>query len=151
MPRPLNIIDASPYEGGPDAARASVETAPRPAQRVLIVDDNRDAAESLAMLVEVLGCEAHVCFDGEAALAAIDDWSPDLVLLDLTMPGMSGFEVARRLRARGAPLRARLVAVSGHAREEHEEEVDSARFDGHLIKPVDVATLQATLHATPLS
>jgi CheY-like chemotaxis protein len=112
---------------------------------VLIVDDNRDAAESLAMLVEVLGAEAHVCFDGPSALTAFEDHAPHLVLLDLTMPGMNGFEVVRRLRERGAHDRARLIALSGRAEDDYRRQSLEAGFDAHLVKPVDVATLQSTL------
>ena len=143
--------DAPPGEGTVDHARASPSSAASAARRVLIVDDNHDAAESLAMLVEVLGYEAHVCFDGSAALAAVDDWAPDLVLLDLTMPGLSGFDVARRLRARPTRLRARLVALSGRAEDEYRRQSQDAGFDAHLVKPVDVATLLATLRAAPPS
>jgi CheY-like chemotaxis protein len=128
-----------------EAASAASADAPATTRRVLIVDDNRDAAESLAMLVEVLGAEAHVCFDGPSALVAFDDHAPDLVLLDLTMPGMSGFEVVRRLRERGAHDRARLVALSGRAEDEFRRRSIEAGFDAHLVKPVDVATLQSAL------
>lgn len=128
-----------------EAHHPSSGDAPAPARRVLIVDDNRDAAESLAMLVEVLGGEPHVCFDGASALAAFDDHAPHLVLLDLTMPDMSGFEVVRRLRERGAHGRARLVALSGRAEDECRRQSLEAGFDAHLVKPVDVATLQSTL------
>lgn len=128
-----------------EAPRPAPAGTPSGARRVLIIDDNRDAAESLAMLVEVLGGEAHVCFDGASALAAFDDHAPHLVLLDLTMPGMSGFEVVRRLRERGAHDRARLVALSGRAEDEYRRKSLEAGFDAHLVKPVDVATLQSTL------
>jgi CheY-like chemotaxis protein len=128
-----------------EARQPSTGDAPSVARRVLIVDDNRDAAESLAMLVEVLGAEAHVCFDGASALAAFDDHAPNLVLLDLTMPGMDGFEVVRRLRERGAHDRARLIALSGRAEDDFRRQSLEAGFDAHLVKPVDVATLQSTL------
>jgi len=140
--------EAGAQEGAPDLARTPLATVATTVQRVLIVDDNHDAAESLAMLVEVLGYEAHVCFDGPTALVAVDDCKPHLILLDLTMPGMSGFDVARALRSRAAPLHARVVALSGRADDEDRRMTEEAGFDGHLVKPVDVATLQATLRAT---
>ena len=140
--------EAASSERASDAARTPLDSAQAAAvHRVLIVDDNRDAAESLAMLVEVLGYEAHVCFDGATALVAVDDCPPDLILLDLSMPGMSGFDVARLLRTRATPLRARVVALSGRADDEDRRLTREAGFDGHLLKPVDVATLQATLRA----
>ena len=147
-----DLNEAGTREGGLAVARTPLEAAAAgTTRRVLIVDDNRDAAESLAMLVEVLGFEAHVCFDGRTALVAVDDCHPDLILLDLTMPGLSGFDVARQLRSRATPLSARIVALSGRADDEDRRLTDEAGFDGHLVKPVDVATLQATLRATPPS
>lgn len=142
QPRPFPT--PAPAEGSPATAHAGgVPDAPL-RRRILVVDDNRDAAESLAMLVELLGYEAQVCFDGPTALAAFDQWSPHLVLLDLTMPGMSGFEVVRRMRERSTQPPARLVALSGHAGDDDRLSLD-AGFDAHLVKPVDVATLQSTL------
>jgi len=146
------LTEAGTPEGAPDVARAPLAaTEAETTRRVLIVDNNRDAAESLAMLVEVLGFEAHVCFDGSAALVAVDDCDPHLILLDLTMPGLSGFDVVRTLRSRATPVRARIVALSGRADDEDRRLTDEAGFDAHLVKPVDVATLQATLRATPPS
>jgi DNA-binding response OmpR family regulator len=146
------LKEAGAHEGTPDIARAPLAAAASDTtRRVLIVDDNRDAAESLAMLVEVLGYEAHVCFDGSTALIAVDDCHPDLILLDLTMPGMSGFDVVRQLRSRANPVRARIVALSGRADDEDRRLTEDAGFDAHLVKPVDVATLQATLRAAPPS
>jgi len=142
------LTEAGAQEGPPEHARTPLAAEAKGAvQRVLIVDDNRDAAESLAMLIEVLGCEAHVCFDGSTALAAFDECRPHLVLLDLTMPGLSGFDVARALRGRATPVRARIVALSGRADDEDRRLTEDAGFDGHLVKPIDVGTLQATLRA----
>ncbi|HSV20567.1 MAG TPA: response regulator [Casimicrobiaceae bacterium] len=135
----------------PRAAAPAPGAAPtRAARRVLIVDDNRDAAESLAMLVELLGYEAHVCFDGPAALASGAGFRPDIVLLDLSMPGMNGYEVARHWRAGEHAHRARLVLLSGR----HEDDDDAKRqagFDAHLVKPVDIGTLQSVLLAPTAS
>jgi CheY-like chemotaxis protein len=117
----------------------------RPNDRVLIVDDNHDAAESLAMLVELLGNEAHVAYDGASAVAMIDEFRPAIVLLDLTMPGMSGFEVARAVRARADHAGIRLVALSGRSEDETRRETRAAGFDEHVVKPVDLPTLTALL------
>jgi len=117
------------------------------AQRVLIVDDNRDAAQSLAMLVELLGNTASVSFDGPAALAAARSFAPTIALLDLSMPGMNGFEVARRLRAAPGGQHLRLVALSGRSEDEYRRQSEAAGFDAHIAKPVDLATLQAVLAA----
>ena len=133
----------------PAAAANGLDGTPAP-RRVLIVDDNRDAAESLAMLVELLGYEAHVCFDGPSALTAGAAFGPDIVLLDLSMPGMNGYEVARHWRAGEQAHRARLVLLSGR----HEDDDDANRqagFDSHLVKPVDIGTLQSVLLAPTTS
>lgn len=132
-PSPLSV-----REDAADAAGAA-------AQRVLIVDDNRDAAESLAMLVELLGNEAAVAYDGASALSMLDEYRPSLVLLDLTMPGMSGFEVARAVRARAAHAGVRLFALSGRSADETQAETRAAGFDGQVVKPVDLPTLTALL------
>jgi CheY-like chemotaxis protein len=149
-----NLPTSSPDDAGVDQPHGRAGSEPdsqsRP-RRVLIVDDNRDAAESLAMLVEMLGCEVKVSFDGQSALATAARWAPDLVLLDLTMPGMSGFEVARQLRATSSPVRTRLVALSGRAEDDYRAQSEAAGFDLHLVKPVDLTTLESTLRTTPLA
>jgi CheY-like chemotaxis protein len=111
----------------------------------LIVDDNHDAAESLAMLVELLGHAANVAFDGPAALDAVKEFRPAIVLLDLSMPGMDGFTVARTLRRQNGGQDLRLVALSGRGDDDFRLEGRAAGFDTHLVKPVDLATLQAVL------
>jgi PAS domain S-box-containing protein len=125
-------------------ARAPLDrcTAPR---RVLIVDDNRDAALSMAEIVEMLGHEAEVAYDGPTALEKARESSPDVILCDIGLPGMSGFEVAKELRASG--YRTRLFAISGYAQPEDVQRTIEAGFDGHVAKPCDasqVARLLAT-------
>jgi len=130
----------------PTSARDDPVGSPAPSsERVLIVDDNRDAAESLAMLVELIGNEAQVAYDGASALALLDDFRPSLILLDLTMPGLSGFDVARAVRARAAHAGIRLVALSGRSVDEIREQTRAAGFDGQVVKPVDLPTLTALL------
>jgi len=130
----------------PTSARDEPVGSPAPSsERVLIVDDNRDAAESLAMLVELIGNEAQVAYDGASALALLDDFRPSLILLDLTMPGLSGFDVARAVRARAAHAGIRLVALSGRSVDEIREQTRAAGFDGQVVKPVDLPTLTALL------
>jgi PAS domain S-box-containing protein len=113
--------------------------------RVLVVDDNRDAADSLEMLLRLGGTECHVAYDGPAALAALAAHQPDVVLLDLGMPGMDGFEVARRVRQDAESARVRLVALTGWGQEEDRRRARAAGFDHHLIKPVDIGDLQTLL------
>ena len=138
---PAADAGADPAEG----ALRQTDAATSPAQRVLIVDDNRDAAESLAMLVELLGSTAHVAFDGASALADAADFKPTVALLDLTMPVMDGFELARRLRRHEAMGGLRLIALSGRSEDAYRHRSQDAGFDAHLTKPVDLPTLQAVL------
>jgi PAS domain S-box-containing protein len=122
----------------------------RPARRrVLIVDDNRDAAASLALLLKLLGSDAQTANDGPSALEAAEAYRPDLVLLDLGMPGMSGFEVARRLREQPELSAITLVALTGWGQEEDRRRTEAAGFDHHLVKPVDLAALSSLVAGAP--
>ena len=108
--------------------------------RVLVVDDNADAAESLGMLLEVRGNQVRIAYDGLQALEAAGDFDPDIVLLDIGMPKMSGYEVARRLRAdRGDSVL--IVAITGWGQEEDRRRAREAGFDHHFTKPVDYEAL----------
>ena len=115
-------------------------------QRVLVVDDNRDAADTLSMLLEFMGSkEVKVCNDGPAALAEMESFRPDVVLLDIGMPGMDGNEVARRIRQQPQFAGTRLVALTGWGQDEDRRRTQESGFDHHLTKPVDIAALQALL------
>jgi CheY-like chemotaxis protein len=132
---------ASPYTK-PSASGQS----PTGARRVLIVDDNRDAADALAQLLRLEGHDAEVAYGGMQALQSAHRQRPDLVLLDLGMPGMDGFEVARRLRAElGDEPRLRIVALTGWGQDADRQRTAAASFDGHLLKPPSAAELQAVL------
>lgn len=115
-------------------------------QRILVVDDNADAASSLAMLLELDGHATRVALSGTEALAAVADFAPDVVFLDIGLPDISGYEVARRVRAM-PDLRAmpRLVALTGWSRDEDRRRTAEAGFDAHLVKPVDPAGLCSVL------
>ncbi|HKS55776.1 MAG TPA: ATP-binding protein [Steroidobacteraceae bacterium] len=113
--------------------------------RVLVVDDNRDAAESLAMLLHTTGADVHVAHDGVSALDEFELREPDAVLLDIGMPGMDGYEVARRLREFSSPQRVAIIALTGWGQDEDRQRVRDAGFDHHLVKPVDLASLQTLL------
>jgi PAS domain S-box-containing protein len=115
-------------------------------QRVLVVDDNADAAGTLDMFVKALGHETRVAYDGEQALQAFDEFRPDIVLLDIGLPGMNGYEVARRLRDRGGKG-FRIIAVTGWGQAEDRRRSTEAGFDLHLVKPVDEAELLQVLGA----
>ncbi len=128
------------------AARATLPAA-KPNQgadgglRVLVVDDNIDAATTLARLLTLLGHDVTLAHDGPGALAAAAAARPQLVLLDIGLPGMDGYAVAARLRAAGHD-RAALVALTGYGGEEDVRRSSLAGFDRHLVKPVDVAALR---------
>ncbi len=115
--------------------------------RILVVDDNRDAADTLGALLEMLGAEAHVVYDGKSALAAIDAFHPNVVVLDLGMPEMDGFEVARRIRARPDSNATALIALTGWGQEKDRHRTKAAGFNHHLVKPVDPNAMQAVLAA----
>jgi signal transduction histidine kinase len=115
-------------------------------QRVLVVDDNRDAADTLCMLLEFMGSkEVKVVNDGPAALAVMASFRPDVVLLDIGMPGMDGNEVARRIRQQPEFTATRLVALTGWGQDEDRRRTQESGFDYHLTKPVDIAALQELL------
>ena len=113
--------------------------------RVLVVDDNRDAADSLGALLQMLGAEVRVAHDGADALATLSVFQPVAVFLDLGMPGMSGYEVASRIRARTDIGGTMLIALTGWGQEKDRRQTAAAGFDHHLVKPADVGALQAVL------
>jgi len=113
--------------------------------RVLVVDDNVDAASMMAALVRQLGHDVVVVHDGPSALQAAEAYRPEIILLDLGMPGMNGFEVARSLRERGISPTPRIVAVTGWGKPEDERRTREAGFDMHLIKPVEESQIRQAL------
>jgi two-component system, chemotaxis family, sensor kinase Cph1 len=114
-------------------------------RRVLVVDDNVDAAQSLAMFLELLGHDVRVAHDGPSALALASEFTPELALLDIGLPGMDGHELARRMRAAPGLQSTMLVALTGWGTEEDKQRSREAGFDEHLIKPVDSAKLRGVL------
>jgi len=142
----LPAIPAAAPESGRDEAPAATSGS---RCRVLIVDDLRDAAESLASLLRLQGHETFVAFDAREALRIAGELRPDAVILDIGMPGMNGYEVARELRAKpwGADLL--LVALSGWGQQQDRERAMEAGFDVHLTKPADPERIQAILAMRP--
>jgi len=121
---------------------ASAITPFLPRRRVLVVDDNRDAADSLGMLLEVAGADARVVYNGPAALEALPTYCPQVVLLDVGMPGMDGYSVARRIREDPRYRRVALIALTGFGQEQDRLRSLSAGFDHHLTKPADLNVLE---------
>jgi CheY-like chemotaxis protein len=111
------------------------------ARRIMVVDDNQDAADSLALLLGQAGHEVRVVYDGRMALTAAPEFQPEIVILDLGLPGWNGYEVARRLRNAGFAS-SRLVAITGYGSAEDRERTTSAGFAAHLVKPVGLDDLQ---------
>ena len=120
--------------------RRSRRSAPRPVS-VLIVDDNIDAATSLCYVITLAGYQVMVAHDGNRALEIAGELHPDVVLLDIGLPGMSGHEVARRLRAESWAADLKLIAVTGWGQEDDRTKSLEAGFDEHLTKPIDPETL----------
>ena len=118
-----------------------------PPLRILVIDDNRDAAASLAMLLETMGAEVCVAHDGARGLIEYQKFRPLVVLLDIGMPGMDGYEVARRLRSLQEQPRACIVALTGWGQDEDRRRVREAGFDHHLVKPADIDALQTLIAA----
>ena len=105
--------------------------------KVLVVDDNQDAAWSAAMILDLAGCETRTCLDGPTALAAARDFHPDVCVLDLTMPGMDGTELARELSRQQADRPPRLIALTGRWDVTASHQTRNAGFERHLVKPAD--------------
>jgi CheY-like chemotaxis protein len=105
--------------------------------RVLIVDDNQDTASGMAKLLKVLGHEAAIANDGPAAIEAAQEFQPSYVLLDIGLPGMDGYQVARRLRQHESCKDSVIIAVSGYGQDEDRRRAKEAGIDHHLVKPID--------------
>jgi CheY-like chemotaxis protein len=132
-----------PTAGEPPALSAAPEDAAAPAgrRRVLVVEDNRDAATSLSVLLGLMGHDVRVAYTGPEGVAAAAEWPPEIIISDIGLPGFDGFEVARRLRCQlgSKPL---LVALTGYGRDEDRRRSREAGFDHHLVKPADPVVIQ---------
>jgi DNA-binding response OmpR family regulator len=113
--------------------------------RILVVDDNHDSALSLAMLLTIMGHETRTAHDGETALTAAADFSPDVVLLDIGLPKMNGYEVAQRIREKPWGTRMFLIAVTGWGQAEDRVRSAEVGLNMHMVKPVEPSALQAVL------
>ena len=110
-------------------------------RRILVVDDNTDAASSLAMLLKISGNEAHTANEGLEAIEVAEAFRPDVVLLDIGMPNLDGLEVCRRIRAQPWGRDMLMIALTGWGQEEDRRKSKDVGFDHHLVKPVDYPTL----------
>jgi CheY-like chemotaxis protein len=143
---PLQASPADRVEPTPVAREPSLT------RRILVVDDNRDAADSLGVVLALHGMEARTAHDGYAALEALDEFRPSVILLDLGLPGIDGYEVAQRVRQHPHGRRATIIALTGWGQERDRRRSADAGMDHHLVKPVDIEALRqllATLPAEP--
>jgi CheY-like chemotaxis protein len=113
--------------------------------RVLIVEDNKDSADSLRLLLGLLGYDTRVAYTGPEGVAAAHDFLPDVVLCDIGLPGFSGWEVARKVRADPATAGTRFIALTGYDTDDDRSRSKEAGFEGHLIKPAEVDDLLSLL------
>lgn len=110
--------------------------------RILVIDDNRDVADSLAMLLEILGYQVDIARDGQQGLSAAQRFEPDAILLDIGLPNMDGYQVAQKLREQAVTKQTLIIAMSGYAPNDDDSHEDAADFDHYLIKPPDIRHIQ---------
>ena len=114
--------------------------------RVMVIDDNRDSADSASDVLRLLGNRVECAYDGKAGVATAEHFKPHMILLDLAMPGMDGYETRRHLRAQGGSAKSFLVAMTGFGNEDDKKRTRDAGFDAHLTKPVELDALMALLN-----
>lgn len=112
---------------------------------MLVVDDNSDAAEAMSELIQELGHDTRTALDGPSTVRVAEEWNPDIIFLDIGLPGMDGYEVARVLRERHS--RARLVALTGYGQESDRKRSEQAGFSDHLVKPPPLDRIESILSA----
>ncbi|WP_432382164.1 hybrid sensor histidine kinase/response regulator [Duganella sp. P38] len=146
----FDVLLPAHHEAAParaDATASSDAPAIETARRILIVDDNADAAETLGQLLEVLGHQVQISFDGRRAIEMAAAFQPDIFILDVGLPDMNGYELARRLGDIVPPDSALFVALTGYGQEHDRVLSRAAGFDHHLVKPVDLSLLREVLNS----
>src|SRR5262249_16873854 len=139
----LLVHAASRNEPPRNGDGSPVSRRPQPSRRrILVVDDNVDTAESLKMLLALDGHDVQLTYDGPAALRAADEFRPEVVLLDIGLPRMDGYQVAQHLRERLATEQVLLIALTGYGQDEDRRRSQEAGFHVHLVKPVDLDALR---------
>ena len=139
MPIATNLLESRPHPRKVVAEPAGAR------RRVLVVDDNRDAASSLAMMLTIMGYETRTARDGLEALDVAAEFHPRVILLDIGMPRLNGYDAARRIRQEAWGENVMLVALTGWGQDEDRRRSEEAGFDDHLVKPVDRAVLEKLL------
>ena len=143
--RGAEFIVRLPASEGPASSTAEQISAKTAGRRILLADDNRDAADSLGDLLRLMGHEVRVAYDGEQALRAGAEFRPDAIILDIGMPSLNGYDVANRARASDWGRGAKLIALTGWGQRRDKALAAKAGFDHHLTKPVDAAAIAALL------
>jgi CheY-like chemotaxis protein len=151
----VRIPLAAPEAAGPAARSASAGPGPAPApvgedgderiRRVLVVDDNRDAAVTLTMMLGLMGCETRTAFSGFEAIDVAAEFRPELILLDIGMPGLNGYDTARRMREEPWGRDVFLVALTGWGQGADRRRSQEAGFDDHVVKPIEPSALEQLL------
>jgi CheY-like chemotaxis protein len=142
----LPIAPEKAREKGPQQPRVAGEE-PVCQRRILVVDDNKDSTDSLAMLLRLKGNEVHTAYDGLEAVGAVAAFQPDVVLMDIGLPKLNGYDAARRIREQPRGPDAVLIALTGWGQDEDRRRSREAGFDYHMVKPVDPAELQNLLRS----
>ena len=135
----------APHSFPSDAGSASERTAPGPKRRILVVDDNHDSARSMARVLALLGNEVRTAHDGLEAVKTVEEFRPGVVLMDVGMPRLNGFEATRRIREQPWGQAVRVIALTGWGQDADRVQSRAAGCDGHLVKPVDLADLERLL------
>jgi len=143
LPRDVTTNGVSDIKGkGENPPRKTGESL-----RILVVEDNRDTADSLCLLLELYGYEVTVAYSGPDGVRAAEQYRPDVVLCDIGLPGLDGYRVARKLRANPATANTHLIAVTAYGLDEDSRRSHEAGFEHHLVKPVDPEALQRMLNS----
>ena len=138
---PIVVEQTYPRQASDDGDKAQ----PTSDLRILVVDDNRDAAESLAMLLKMMGNNIHTAYDGEEAVAAAGKFRPHVVLCDIGLPKLNGYEACRQMKAQAWEKKMILIAVTGWGQDDDRRKSQEAGFDHHMVKPVDPQALMKLL------
>jgi CheY-like chemotaxis protein len=141
----LRLPIAERLEEAAQAAPQAAQALPSLKRRILVVDDNEDAADMLSLMLRQAEYDTSQANDGPSALAAVEAFTPDVVILDIGLPGMSGYDVARTLRRKPGQERLELIALTGWGSGEDKQKALEAGFDVHLTKPVDANMLYLAL------
>jgi signal transduction histidine kinase/CheY-like chemotaxis protein len=137
----LPVLGEGPKPAESQEPGGNGQTKPTAARRILVVDDNRISADSLAKLLRLMGNEVHTAYDGLAGIEATERFRPDVVLLDIGMPKLNGYDACRRIRAEKWGKEIVLIALTGWDQQENKRRAEEARFDAHMVKPVDTSAL----------